>query len=338
MAETTGILIAQLLSLFLSSLFWGIFLITFIQSIRCLLWDSKGIRKSASIISWPMLIVAVLLALFPTFDVALGLAQNIEAIKSFASPINGSAARLPSALTNWSIILKTCNLVVGKLISDGAWVYRCWVVHNRKWLIIAFPTFLWLSYLCLSIYAICEEVQSAGNPLLVFTGSTSSRIVDITASAWAISLVNNFLTNGLIVHRIRQVDKENSMYTAAQDAGSVRTRIHIRTLFDQRQRTRLQNVMLVIIESGLLYTTVALISFIAFLSGSTSFYATSSAEIQILSIAFNLVIIRSARPNDDVQMSTGRNHPTFPLRSLVIGEDAAEVSSMNEETWRGGKL
>ncbi|KAE9387466.1 hypothetical protein BT96DRAFT_981423 [Gymnopus androsaceus JB14] len=328
----TGILIVQLAALFFSSFFWGIFLITFIQSIRYLLWDSKGVRKPPSTISWPMLITAVLLALFPAFDVALGLTVNIEALKSFTS---GSAAGLVSATANWAIILKTCNIILGKLVSDGAWIYRCWVIYNRRWLVVAVPLLLWLAYLSLTIYIITAEVQSAvGDQLLLSIATHSDAPLQLIfpgiTAGWAISLVNNLLTSGLIVHRIRMVD----MYT--QDVAAPRngTHIHVQSLFSRqrcKKRTRLQNINMAIIESGLLYTTVAFITFSTFLAGSLSFFATSAVEIQVLSIAFNLVIIRGARQNDDVQSSTtGRNLPTLPLQNLV--EDVAEVSSTNEES------
>jgi len=62
-------------------------------------------------------------------------------------------------------------------------------------------------------------------------------------------------------------------------------------------------------------------------------------EIQVLSIAFNLVIIRNAQPNDDVQLPTGGYHPnpTIFLRNLASAEDATEVLSKNEARWSGEK-
>ncbi|KAJ4474664.1 hypothetical protein C8J55DRAFT_129977 [Lentinula edodes] len=310
-----GISEAQLLGLFLASVFWGMFLITFVQSIRYLLWDLKGNLKPLSIINWPLLIVAALLAFLSTFDVALGLMHNIEAFIFYTGP-GGSAARF-TGLTDWVNILKTCNVVFGKLISDGVLVYRCWVVYNKRWLVIAFPLLLWLGYLGLS---------------------------DLTpsiTSGWTMSLVNNILATGLIVYRIWRVDQENSAY-AVQSVSS-----RSRAFFGRSsRRTRLQNVTRIIIESGFLYTTIALITFITFLTGSNSFYATSDAELQILSIAFNLIIIRiSTRPEENYSVQTTRpHHPSFPLRTFtsvaestspapdeIISKRTLEVMVTNEE-------
>jgi len=127
-------------------------------------------------------------------------------------------------------MLKTCNGVVGTLISDGAWVYRCWVVYNRRWLIIALPMFLWLSYLSLSIYVICVEVQSVHGNLFPLFRASALQFDPMIISGFSVSLFNNFLTHGLIVHRIRQVDKETSLYTT----GSRNTRDPIHTFLVKR--------------------------------------------------------------------------------------------------------
>lgn len=147
MTDTLGISEAQILGLFLASVFWGMLLITFVQAMRCMLWDLNvpgGRLKRASTINWPMLVVALLLMALSTFDVSLGLMHSIEAFIFYTGP-GGSAARF-TGLTDWVNILKvrrmkicdfyhaqvsssfalllrqTCNVVFGKVISDGVLV------------------------------------------------------------------------------------------------------------------------------------------------------------------------------------------------------------------------
>ncbi|KAJ3721326.1 hypothetical protein DFJ43DRAFT_1094643 [Lentinula guzmanii] len=303
-----GISEAQLLGLFLASVFWGMFLITFIQCIRYLLWDSRGVLKPAATVNWPLFVVAALLAFLSTFDVALGLMHNIEAFIFYTGPAWGSAARF-TGLTDWVNILKTCNVVFGKLISDGVLVYRCWVVYNKRWLVVAFPLLLWLGYLGLAIFVVYVEA-SADNPHVLLTGPGLSDLTPSITSGWTLSLVNNIIATGLIVYRIWRVDKESSMYAMQSNSS---------------RRLNCKNVTRVIIESGFLYTTIALITFITFLTGSNSFYAASDAELQILSIAFNLIIIRiSTRPeeNHSVQTSKPNHHPSFPLRTFTSVMDS----------------
>ncbi|KIK61737.1 hypothetical protein GYMLUDRAFT_574980 [Collybiopsis luxurians FD-317 M1] len=285
MADSLGISEAQLLGVFLASVFWGMLVITFVQAIRYLIWDSdaKGAGlKPASGINWAMLSVALILMALSTLDVSLGLMHSIEAFIFFTGP-GGSAARF-TGLTDWVNIVKTCNIVFGKLISDGVLVYRCWVVCNKSIFVVIFPIMLWLGYLALAIFVIYLEA-SAGNPKILLTGA------------------NNIITTA---------NHQYGLQSATGGSGS-------RSFFGRRRST-LQQVTRIIIESGMLYTTMALITFITFEVGSNSFYPTSDAELQILSIAFNLIIIRiSTRSNgyDNYNTQSAQSGPqTVPLRKL----------------------
>ncbi|KAF8825788.1 hypothetical protein HHX47_DHR6000765 [Lentinula edodes] len=283
MADTLGISEAQILGLFLASVFWGMLLITFVQAMRCMLWDLNvpgGRLKRASTINWPMLVVALLLMALSTFDVSLGLMHSIEAFIFYTGP-GGSAARF-TGLTDWVNILKV-----------------------RKASAHPYPFF----------------------PTRVDFDQTS--------------------LPGVIVYRIWRVDQTNALFGIQTQGSSLQG---TRGLFGRQkhQRTKLQNVIRIIVESGLMYTTIAFITFITFVVGSNSFYPTSDAacvfsliprstansliqqELQILSIAFNLIIIRiSAHPSgsDDHSTSVQSAPQTFPLRKF-----SSAPKSTNEST------
>lgn len=110
---------------------------------------------------------------------------------------------------------------------------------------------------------------------------------------------------GLLIWRIWDVDKQSKDF-----------RIEISRQSHSYQ-SRLQRIMRILIESGLLYTTTALISFVTFTVGSNAVYVITDAvsvhisvqtlffftnfvallvqEIQIVGIAFNLIIIRASQ-------------------------------------------
>ncbi|KAJ3775952.1 hypothetical protein FB446DRAFT_785541 [Lentinula raphanica] len=337
MTDSLGISEAQILGLFLSSVFWGMLLITFVQVMKCFLWDNERERfKSASKINWFMLIVALLLMTLSTLNVALELLHCIEAFILYTGP-GGSNAKF-TRLKDWVNILNTtCNIPLGKVISDGVLIYRCWAVCNHSISIIIFPILLWMGYLALAIFVIYMEV-SAGNTQLLLTGGVSRMITASITAACTMSLVNNIITTGMIVYRIRDVDRSNVLH-GNQGHGSTipgNDGLFGRT---KRRRTKLQNVIRIVIESGMMYTTIALITFITFVVGSNSFYATSDVELQILSIAFNLIIIRiSTRPggsdsySSSAQSSTRRQpHPlhkfTVAVRKTLDLTEPGELDS-----------
>ncbi|KAJ3816852.1 hypothetical protein F5880DRAFT_1493820 [Lentinula raphanica] len=283
MADDLGISEAQILGLFLASVFWGMLLITFVQVMKCLLWDiERGELKPTSKINWPMLIIALLLMAFSTFDVSIGLMHCIEAFVLYTGP-GGSAARF-TGLTDWVNILK---------------VYRCWVICNHRITVVVLPILLWLGGFSTAIFIIYLEA-SAKNPKILLTGGSSKLTPSITAN-WSISLANNIITTGVIVYKIWSVDRSNTLNGMWQGQISL--------------RTELQNVIRIIIESGMMYTAIALITFITFLVGSSSFYPTSDVELQILSIAFNLIIIR-ARTRPDPNSSSYNTNAQFAIPQI----------------------
>ncbi|KAF9068116.1 hypothetical protein BDP27DRAFT_1327963 [Rhodocollybia butyracea] len=306
MADSFGISEAQLLALFLSSVLYGMLLITSAYCLRYLLWDGL-----------------VLLALC-TFDVALVLMRTTQAFIFYTGP-GGSAAEF-TGLTDWVNILESCNVALGKLISDAILVYRCWIISNRSITLITFPVLLWLGEIVIAIFLIFLEA-------ILLTEVTEIQVV-ITA-ACAISLVNNIITTGFIVHRIWIVEKENSLYATQTRAASG---AHFPDLFRRsaHRKTRLQRVIRIIIESGLLYTATDFITFITFLVRSNSFYAISDVELQILSIAFNLIIIRVNTQPSESESYTIQSHLTFPLRfsattnpSTALDTASASSTKMN---------
>ncbi|KAJ3807562.1 hypothetical protein EV368DRAFT_87435 [Lentinula lateritia] len=322
MADTLGISEAQILGLFLASVFWGMLLITFVQAMRCMLWDFNvpgGRLKRASTINWPMLVVALLLMALSTFDVSLGLMHSIEAFIFYTGP-GGSTARF-TGLTDWVNILKTCNVVFGKVISDGVLVYRCWAVCDRKIIVVVFPILLWMGYLGTGIFVIYLEA-SAGNPKVLLTGGLSSLTPSITAG-WTMSLANNIITTGVIVYRIWRVDQTNALFGIQTQSSSLQG---TRGLFgrQKRQRTKLQNVIRIIVESGLIC------GMYIYLDPRSTANSLIQQELQILSIAFNLIIIRiSAHPSGSDHHSTSvQSAPqTFPLRKF-----SSAPKSTNEST------
>lgn len=76
-----GISEVELLTVFLSSVFWGMFLITSAYCLRYLLWESnaKGVKlKPASTINWLMLAMALVLLILCTFNTVLLVVHPIQ--------------------------------------------------------------------------------------------------------------------------------------------------------------------------------------------------------------------------------------------------------------------
>lgn len=73
---------------------------------------------------------------------------------------------------------------------------------------------------------------------------------------------NAFSSQGLLVYRIWRVDSSGRKYLMSNGTG-------------KSAQGRLRNVMRIIIESGLMYSVIALLTFITIIVGSNAVYVTS---------------------------------------------------------------
>lgn len=92
------------------------------------------------------------------------------------------------------------------------------------------------------------------------------------------TLVNNALCTGIIVHRIWQINQQSSEFFKQTFRGS--------------GRTNLKGVIIILIESALLYTASVLATFIAAAAKNNINYGFSDMMLEVSGIAFDLIIIR----------------------------------------------
>ncbi|PSR70619.1 hypothetical protein PHLCEN_2v13507 [Hermanssonia centrifuga] len=119
MLNTFPITTAQIVALFMESIFFGIYLVTLGYCLRALLCKKdKLVFKSRREIKWVMLVMALLMAIFATLDVAFGLRHNLDAFVYYQGP--GAAAQEFNDITYWVNVMKTVDYVTQTVIEDEA--------------------------------------------------------------------------------------------------------------------------------------------------------------------------------------------------------------------------
>ncbi|KAJ7576922.1 hypothetical protein C8J56DRAFT_971940 [Mycena floridula] len=247
---------AEIVGLCLESIGYGIFLITFFPCIKVLVWDSSFRRRKT--INWIMLVVACLLFCFATMDVAFGLQHNIVAFVLYTGP--GGAAEQFSDISNYVSVMKSVDVFFSVIIGDAMLIYRCWVVYGKSYLVIAFPLLIWMADTACAMVLTWIEATFHSHSLLL-----AGKFGPFLTSFASLTIVQNVITTALIIWRIWKVDRENAKYR--YNTGSTNT--------GTRRSSRLRNVMRIVIESGLLYTTFAVISFCTYVTNSNAFYVTT---------------------------------------------------------------
>ena len=94
---------AQLVALFMEAVTYGIYVVTFALCARALFWDRQGLKNRRAI-NWPMVVVMVLMSIFATLDVALGLRHNLDAFIFYTGP-GGAAAEFDN-ISYWVNVMK----------------------------------------------------------------------------------------------------------------------------------------------------------------------------------------------------------------------------------------
>ncbi|PBK63138.1 hypothetical protein ARMSODRAFT_963341 [Armillaria solidipes] len=261
---------SSIVALYLESAAWGIFLVTFGLCLRSLLFNNSGL-KSFSEINRPMLAVCLTMPIFATVNMAINTQRALDSVGPKGISEQFTDIGSPIELVKFSCV----NLQT--LVADGILTYRCWIVYGKSWIIAATPVLLWIGVLGTTITNIYLLSTIHSEALTVAT-----KLRPIVTSFWVISIALNVITTSLIVLRIFAVDRK--MVFQPISGLSISRR--------ERRFSALQRTMRIIIESGAIYTGIAIATFATYVSGSVGVYITSALEVQTAGIAFNLVIIR----------------------------------------------
>ncbi|KAF9484174.1 hypothetical protein BDN70DRAFT_181315 [Pholiota conissans] len=310
--------IAQLAGLFVESIFYGIYLVTFGYCLQALFRKQCGWR-SLSELNLGSVFVALSLFCIGTINLALAF-YRIQDIQKFAFDTSTSIQEY--AGKPWVNIVKASTMNAQVLIADGALIYRCWHVYGRRGRIVLFPIVLWFGALAVTICMLWAGFEK----LRIHSATPSlNRFVQLVCTVfWVITIVLNIYATGMIVFRICQVDKMKHSVEPS--------RISEKEHHSERP-ARLQEVVRIVVDSGLMYTATSFMVFCAQVAESTSVYITSSADMIVIGIAFNLINIRvaKARTRNAITPSITETKPLtileFNHNPSLAGHESHLVSS-----------
>ncbi|KAF9460684.1 hypothetical protein BDZ94DRAFT_1169252, partial [Collybia nuda] len=246
----------------------GIYLISFFYCIHGLLW-SNGKLKDRRKLNYPMLIAAIWLFVFSVLDLAFGFQINIAA---FFGP-KGDPIAYFSEASNWINVMKLVTYVAQTFMADCILLYRCWIIYSRNWKVIFVPALMWIAE------TVCGSIAASIETTLDHSLITSNILAPFMLSLMSLTLATNFLVTSLMVFRIRSI--QTSVNQLVSSGGYT--------------NPTLKNVILILVESGAIYTAAVLILLCTYATGNNAIYLVSDCLVQIIGIVFNLILIRVAR-------------------------------------------
>ncbi|TFK39900.1 hypothetical protein BDQ12DRAFT_734622 [Crucibulum laeve] len=304
---------ARLAAFFIENVIYGLYIATCGYTLNALF--STGARwRRFNELNYSM--IAVALVMFLNSTIALGVGFYVIWRGFIIPPEAGGGTQTFGNISNWSIVIKSVVLLLQTTVGDAMLIYRCWVVYNHSLLAVGFSIVMWCGGTVCSVFLVFYEATFRTQTLV-----SNDKLHPFGVAFWAITVVLNVITTALLVWPIWKVTQQNERFGYRSTTSD--------------PPTRLKNVMQIIIESGLLYTTMAFMTFVTYTSGSNSLYIVSSAEVGIAGIAFNLIIIRTAKSTRNKEISTtgATAGTTLPLH--IMGPPARDTTLVSDNKNQG---
>ncbi|KAJ7091722.1 hypothetical protein C8R43DRAFT_1142004 [Mycena crocata] len=324
-----SVAMSEMIALVLEGWLYGMYLILFFACLTVAFNRRKESRGFNYVFLTTTFLLFVLITWHFVVDaVMLFIAYNHETTRE----ADQYYANLPGTLN----VMKTGLYIGVTLVSDAFMLYRCWVVWNRSFAIIALPSLLLLASI------------GTGIPGLIFlknatTSFFTKELLPLTSAFFGITMATNNIATLLIAFRVWKGQREVS---------------GISTM------TNLNKVVMIVLESGAMYSATLIIILATFIHKSTSAYNVLIDVISpIIGIVFSLIIVRvglnlSVRsdgrpqdPNSTVLIQSNiaqptraiRDHAQFELkltnaassRTRAVGSDGLDSKAMVDSTGDG---
>ncbi|KAJ7066186.1 hypothetical protein C8F01DRAFT_695780 [Mycena amicta] len=320
MSSGTSYLRIQTWGMFLETLLFGFYLVTFCACFRVFFLARSQRRPGALCeMNWPMLILFVLFLAKTTSSVVLHLHLNL-CIASAVDPMD--AVRQLRSSANPLNISKYTTSLIEVVLGSGFLVYRCWLVYKRNYPVILLPVLLCIGgtvVMCLVVRI--DSIHKVDGIL------AQSRTLG--AVFWGIFLAVNLITTALIAYRTQhRFVPHDDLPVENASASTSPTKRPLPRLLHAPNRVKQAKDM--VVESGLIYTTSLLLTFALFVANTEAVYAAIDVLVQAIGITFNLIVGHSREENHDIdaehELHSLDQRAGVSLR-LVSTESASRQSS-----------
>ncbi|KAF8075310.1 hypothetical protein FPV67DRAFT_628628 [Lyophyllum atratum] len=246
-----GIVEARIASFFAESVTLGLYLVTFFNAIFALF--STGLScKTLRGLNYPMFIAVVLMFL----NIILSSVATVVIMwRAFVTAPPGTAEKSFSDISYWAVELKAIFVYLQATVGDALLIYRCWVVYARSCRVIAFSAVLWMGGTACIIVVIYDMSRIHGEALV-----SANKFYPFIVSFWASTVTLNIVTTGLLLWPIWKVAREHDKFAPPISSRS------------GRHSNKMKQIMRVIIESGLMYTVTAFMTFVSYVLKCNSLY------------------------------------------------------------------
>ncbi|KZT63588.1 hypothetical protein DAEQUDRAFT_770485 [Daedalea quercina L-15889] len=285
---------APIASVTLGCIFYGFATSTFAMTV----WVLKGRQKIP--VYAAMLILAIVLWILSTMRACINIAEIVTAFDSVNLQTPTGPFDYLFDFSNSLFVFDQCLYYISTIIGDVVVIFRCYAVW-KQWYIIAFP--------CLTcVGAICSFTW------VIWCFAKNLPYISWVLMAFAFTLSTNLVATVLLAYRMWSVGMKTY-----RDVNSTYT------------RSPLRPILLVIIESGMVYSAMLTVALITIIHVPSVEWVVNGFMTSLISLIFNMVFV-SIGITKNLQNSTmtlTRMPVTVPL-STIVYQDHTQISSTTE--------
>ncbi|KAK0491216.1 hypothetical protein IW261DRAFT_1556366 [Armillaria novae-zelandiae] len=284
MADTLSPENAQYVLAVLEVFLWGIsvlgFMITLWTLLRGKLWSQ---------IDKLVLLFAVFLFTFQTMYTVVGIRRRYYGFVTLSgSSYPGGPSTFFENVTTTAVLLRNISWDLQVALGDAIVIWRAYVVWQTPWIVVP-PIVIWVGF----IVAAIGELLSMRNAVPSVDGLFSSSIQAWSTATLALTMSCNLLSTCLLAYRLWKLEQK----------------LHL-----VRSNT-LRPHLIVILDTGLLYSVWVFVAFITDVLGSRFEYVFDNSLPSIISIAFFTLLLRFARIKS---LRARDSRDSFDMHSLPV--------------------
>ncbi|GJE93982.1 hypothetical protein PsYK624_101490 [Phanerochaete sordida] len=265
---------AGILSTVLEAILYGFSVLMFIFTMWIMLQNRKRRHLNKG-----MLAASCALFLLSTAEMAVNIERLQEGFLTIGPELPGGPEDYFANFAQRTFLIKSVLFNTQTLILDFAVIYRAYIVWQNFYVIIL-PALGWCGLFAASFGTNFALGTASGRSGAIFNQQVG---IWITAN-YSMTLATNLIATSLLAFRIWQVKKDSSRFLNS---------------------SALSPLLRVVIESGAIYSMTVTAALITFVTKSNGVYVILDMISPIISIVFNMIIVRVGLAREQLSSPTG---------------------------------
>ncbi|KAG2138790.1 hypothetical protein BD769DRAFT_227941 [Suillus cothurnatus] len=219
-----------------------------------------------------IILVAIFLLIISTAHMVIDIIRLQDGFVKYRDTFPGGPVAFFQDMSQPTFLTKNILFSFQTMIGDGVLIYRCYVVWQSVWVIIL-PSSLWCGASAASFVAPYYASKSTGGDIY------SNKAGRWVAALYALTLLTNLITSGLLAYRIWAIERRVSAMRATMQG-------------------TLMPIVRIFVDAAIMYSTVLFVMLVCFLCSNNAQYVILDTIIPIIPIAFYMVFIRITLRNN----------------------------------------